>query len=180
MKHSDFYFELQLLKAREVTELCAAIDAHGGKVSFTTERDRIPSEVDAPVIMFNLNNIGPADITIKEVSIVNGCLQIKGYEEAAGGHIKEYYVGDVLPGQLEYVIDQIPETDSVKDVTVKKSIAGKLEDILNTLDGIIKSGYIPFASPSPSSTEKVVKQSIKNAKAELERALECHNDLYKN
>lgn len=179
MKHSDFYAQQQLLKAQEVMELCAAIEAHGGKVTFTTEKEGKPSYVDAPVIMFNLDNIGPADITIKEVSVVNGRLHIIGYEAAAGEDEKEYFLGDVLPGQLQYVIDQIPETDSVKDVTVKKSIAGKLEDILNTLDGIINSGYIPFSSPSPSSTEKVVKQSIKNAKAELERALEFHNSLYK-
>ena len=130
--------------------------------------------------MFNLNNIGPADITIKEVSIVNGRLRIMGYEAAVEEHIKEYYVGDVLPGQLQYVIDQIPETDSVKDVTVKKRIANKLGDMLNIINGIIHSGYIPFSSPAPSYTEKIIKDSIKNAKAELERALECHNDLYKN
>ena len=70
--------------------------------------------------------------------------------------------------------------DAFKTYTkVDDQFLEELEDILITLDGIINSGYIPFASPSPSSTEKVVKQSIKNAKAELECALEFHNSLYK-
>lgn len=47
-------------------------------------------------------------------------------------------------------------TGSVKKVLKEgqENTYGTLIDIMNKLDMIIHSGFIPFSSPSPSSTEK--------------------------
>lgn len=46
------------------------------------------------------------------------------------------------------------------------------------LRGITRSGYIPFASPSPSHTELVVRNSVLTAIAMLDKALIAHESLY--
>lgn len=180
MKHSDFYGLLQVLKEQEIAELITAVKAHGGKVTFV-------EYYDAPVIMFNLNNIGPADITVKKVYIEDGKLHITGIEKAAYEGEKEYFLGDVVPGQLQYVIDQIPPTDTVEDVSVtlsdaiaffRLSIAKRLQVALAILRGIISSGYIPFSSPNPSTSERVIKERIKTAEEMLGHALKLHNETY--
>lgn len=172
MKHSDFYERLQGLKRQEIAELIAAVEAHGGEVSFV-END------DAPVIMFNLDNIGPADITVTKVYMEKGKLHMTGIEMAACEGEKEYFLGDVVPGQLQYVIDQIPPTETVEDVSVNKlTVAKRLEVALSFLRGIISSGYIPFSSPNPSSTEQVIKERINTAEEMLSHALKLHNETY--
>ena len=45
-----------------------------------------------------------------------------------------------------------------------------LIEIMNKLDMIIHSGFIPFSSPSPSSTEKKVADSIIQANELLKQA----------
>lgn len=63
-------------------------------------------------------------------------------------------------------------TGSVKKVLKEgqENTYGTLIDIMNKLDMIIHSGFIPFSSPSPSSTEKKVADSIIQANELLKQA----------
>lgn len=70
----------------------------------------------------------------------------------------------------------VADNHKVKDA--KDSTGDKMREALSILNTIKNSGYIPFSSPSPSSTEMIVKKSINNAIASLYDALEAHNDLY--
>lgn len=47
----------------------------------------------------------------------------------------------------------------------------ELQNILQTLSNIRNSGFIPFASPSPSSTEKKLADAITDAANNIEAAL---------
>lgn len=79
------------------------------------------------------------------------------------------------------------EKEAVSDPSKeKKNIGTTLSDCIAVLEGIAKSGYIPFASPCPSSTEGTIKDSILSAISSLKVALDnhrlCygHNDTNKN
>ena len=60
----------------------------------------------------------------------------------------------------------------------RKRTGEVLESLLAAIKDIKTSGYIPFASPAPSSTEKVISESILEAEAALTRALRCHRQCY--
>lgn len=58
----------------------------------------------------------------------------------------------------------------------------KTEDLLRqasqTLEQIKHSGYIPFASPCPSSTEKLIKKHIEDAIMSIETAIIVHKSIF--
>lgn len=54
----------------------------------------------------------------------------------------------------------------------------KLSLAKGILEDITKSGYIPFASPAPSSTESKIKQRICAAGTDLEIAISLHESCY--
>ena len=61
------------------------------------------------------------------------------------------------------------------------------QDIKDTLSGAIdsltklkNSGYIPFTSPHPSSSELLIRHCIENALTELGTALALHKTIYEN
>lgn len=128
MKHTDYYSILQSLKKNEIKELVEAVKAHNGKVSFDTgEEDWL--DWDAPIIILNIDP-GPADAVITEVSIKNEHLVIKGFDkEDTETNIVKIETEDILPGQISFIIDKIPETDTVKAVTAFDDV-NKLRDEL--------------------------------------------------
>lgn len=58
------------------------------------------------------------------------------------------------------------------------TVSSRLQAAIDALELIEKSGYIPFASPSPSSTEAEIKHAILRAHSELSHALKVHNRCY--
>lgn len=58
------------------------------------------------------------------------------------------------------------------------TVSSKLQEAIDALELIEKSGYIPFASPSPSSTEAEIKHAILRAHSELAHALNVHKQCY--
>ena len=46
------------------------------------------------------------------------------------------------------------------------------------LEKLISSSFIPFASPSPSSTEKALADAVRAAKGNLDKAINLYNQLY--
>ncbi len=60
----------------------------------------------------------------------------------------------------------------------KKDIGTLLSDNLETLKGITKSGYWPYRSPAPCSTEVKIKKNIDRAIDDLSLALVCHEEMF--
>lgn len=68
--------------------------------------------------------------------------------------------------------------ESVKQILKENKTAIQLQNIIQQLTDITTSGYIPFASPAPSSTEQIVKDNILTAINCLNKALQANNELY--
>lgn len=54
----------------------------------------------------------------------------------------------------------------------------KLQMCADTLREISESGYLPFASPAPSSTEAQIKENICAAIARVESAIFWHDQMF--
>ena len=115
MKHTDFYSSLENIKTQEIQELTAAVKAHGGKVTFQYNME--PDD-NAPILIFNLE--GPVEVVVKTV-ILEGYFQVFGNDknDCYADEQEEFFIEDALPGQLSFIIDAIPETDNVNDVTIR-------------------------------------------------------------
>lgn len=70
--------------------------------------------------------------------------------------------------------------ESVKKVMMNEdsSSARQLQHVIDALEQLSNSGWIPFASPSPSSTEQVVKDNVLIAIQALKKAQAAAMSLY--
>lgn len=58
------------------------------------------------------------------------------------------------------------------------TVEEKLQQCIDTLQEIKSSGYWPFASPAPCSTEVKIKDGINKAVAGLDSALYWHQQMF--
>lgn len=68
--------------------------------------------------------------------------------------------------------------ESVNRVLKEGRTRVELSQIINQLEELTQSGYIPFSSPSPSSTEMIVKKNILQAIDCLRKAAVADDELY--
>lgn len=145
MKHTDFRSLVHDIKRKEQQELCRALEAHGGSYSWWNAEEEGFVEDEHPIIAVNVNSMfpNPTDIEIRSVSVDNGHLIFVG-EDKESGELVDFQAGDVFAGHLGYIIDLIPDSEWVDDVTtmiedfaVPVSISRKdLEDIGFDADNI--------------------------------------------
>lgn len=62
-------------------------------------------------------------------------------------------------------------------ITESSDSTSDMSQALNILKDITESGFIPFASPAPSSTELIVKKNIEKAISSIEIAIEACRSL---
>ena len=116
MRHTDFYRKYRELEALERKELKKAVLAHGGEFRFRTEDGDDIEGVQMPIVMAGDSHWeSNCDCYITRVAVVDGFLEIYGYDKEYG--YKEIRLDDIEFGHLNYIIDEIPETDAVHDVT---------------------------------------------------------------
>lgn len=123
MKHTDFYPILKAIKLHERQELIAAVIAHGGMIEFAPLDENgnyDDANSDCPIVMAAAKYDEQAmDYNIVKVTVerVNGhdWLTIYGIEKEYG---RDPQIVDVCAGHIDYIIDCIPDTKSVKDVTI--------------------------------------------------------------
>lgn len=58
------------------------------------------------------------------------------------------------------------------------TVEEKLQQCIDTLTEIKESGYWPFASPAPCSTEVNIKNCINSSIANLQGALAWHHEMF--
>ncbi len=124
MKHTDFFKKYQQLDEQVRAELSAAIKAHGGEYIFIhtedEDEDSISTEkTSAPVICASTKWLGGfEDFYVTSLSFdKNNQLRIYGFPTE--GYVdEEQELTEIAHGHLEYIIDLIPETDEVQDVTI--------------------------------------------------------------
>ena len=122
MKHTDFYSLYKKLDAQAEEELMTAIKAHGSEYVFihTDNDDHISEEKnDAPIISASTKWMESyEDFYISRVVVEDGdYLVVYGFPKE-GWADDEQELTSIAHGQLEYIIDLIPETDEVYDVTI--------------------------------------------------------------
>ena len=118
MKHTDFYALVRDIKRKEQQELRQALEAHGGSYSWWNSNTG-DWENEYPIVAVNVDNMcpEPMDIIIRSVFIVDGvfCFDAENKEY---GHDVEVRASDFFPGHLSFIIDYIPATEDVDDVTI--------------------------------------------------------------
>ncbi len=116
MKHTDFYSLYREIQKREYAELAEAVKAHGGAFSLIDELD----EDELPAVSAcQISDDEYHDYIITKVEVDEYHVRIWGLPK--NGWLEEAEVLDSIAyGHLEYIIDAIPETEEVQDVTIKK------------------------------------------------------------
>lgn len=121
MKHSDFYKERQEMRHRIYKELIAALEAHGG--SYTWGEENEEEEIDVDTDECPIVDVVPRcwqDVTavyIAKATYREGHLEFVAY---AKDYMDEVNIDleDITTDSLEYIIEYIPETDTVFDVSI--------------------------------------------------------------
>lgn len=118
MKHTDFYNIIQDIKHKEQQELKKALEAHGGSYSWWDEDKEGFIDGEYPIIAANICGClpGPIDLEVMKVYVENNYLTIIGQNKETGETI-EIDPYDAFAGHISYVIELIPATESVDDVT---------------------------------------------------------------
>ena len=141
MKHTDFYSKYKELEAQEREELTKAVLAHGGEFRFLTEDGEDIEGISAPVIIAGGKHWeSNCDCIVSRVTVEYGFPEIYGYD--CNYKDEEVYLSSIEFGHLGYIIDAIPETDDVHDVSTEPSIY--VVPVANLCrEGIKESGYNP-------------------------------------
>ena len=115
MKHTDFHSIIRKIKEQERKELINAVIAHGGFYNWEDEEEK-------PVITANVKYWeSPIDVCITHVYIIDGSLRIYGEDKEFGTPV-EIDSYDAFAGHISYIIDMIPETESIKEVSSESGI----------------------------------------------------------
>ncbi len=121
MKCTDFWEKEKELKRTALLELAEAVKAHGGRYAWCDEDGDIPDGVETPCVCVFMD-YGPTDINIKEVVHDEKGWWFSG--ETCDEYSSEvsfdepYDIVNVY--QIQTITQKIPETDEVKDVTVRQ------------------------------------------------------------
>lgn len=144
MRHSDFYKKYRELEALEREELKKAVLAHGGEFRFQTKDGEEIEGVSAPIVMAGDSHWDSnCDCVITRVAVVDGYLEIYGYDKEYGS--EEMWLDDVEFGHLSYIIDEIPETEDMKDVSTAPPVY-EVSVVSLCREDISDAGYDPEIS----------------------------------
>lgn len=120
MKHTDLYNEYRKLDRIETAELILAVQAHGNEYIFIHFDDGnydVEECYNAPIICASSRwTDAYEDFYISRVKVDKGFYTLYGWPTES--YADEIEIDSVAHGQLGYIIDYIPETDDVKEVSV--------------------------------------------------------------
>ncbi len=123
MKHTDYYKQAREIKEKSIRELAAALKAHGGSYTWKNpdadnDDDEIEESDNIPCIGFNLDS-GPVDVIVYQASVnEDGGVTIVGRYNDDSGDIAEFDPYDAFVAHLDFLMDEIPETEEVSDVSL--------------------------------------------------------------
>ena len=121
MKCTDAWSIAKMLRDHMEKELKAALAARGGKFSWYSEEDEEYAE-NVPTVMCNNRYAGPVDVKVRSVYIdSHGYVMI---EAATNDYNDEITIefDDIVASHIQYIIESIPVTDAVTDVSIPFSI----------------------------------------------------------
>lgn len=160
MKSTNYQEIANGIKRAEQKELAAALKAHGGKFEFN-------EDIQRPVVEFYNELNGPKSGIVSAVRLEDKVILMTVTDTESETY--EIDADDVYPGCLSVVTEFLPEPQE-KGLSVGERLNRAL-DLLRPIPG---SGYIPFSSPAPSSTERAIKTNLENAIRSLEKTIAFH------
>lgn len=121
MKHLDLWHAYKELDNLEAEQLKAAVKAHGGEYVFRdVEKDyeELGEEIpEMPCIMAAWKHCDCyEDYYITRVTVEDDELTLYGYPKD-GWSADEHWIDSIAHGSYGWIIDMIPETENVKDVS---------------------------------------------------------------
>lgn len=120
MKHTELYNEYKKLDKLERQELIAAVKAHGGEYVFIDEdNEDWYDDEDVPIVRacFSYSD-GQTYYYVSRVAVDDkGYLAIYGFNREYGYLSDERELHDIEAGHIGAIIDCIPATETVKDVS---------------------------------------------------------------
>lgn len=118
MKHSDFQSLFDKISTLAYQELMRAVKAHGGVYEWNIGADN-----NFPIIAINPDTTEPEpqDVIINKVAIVDGELIVYGVDKKLGGPV-DFEFRDIFIEHISVIIDEIPETNEISDVSIPQSI----------------------------------------------------------
>lgn len=117
MKCTNAWEVSRMLRHHMKKELKAALVAHGGEFSWYSEEDEEYAE-NVPTVMCNNRYAGPVDVKVRSVYIdSHGYVMI---EAATNDYNDEITIefDDIVASHIQYIIESIPVTDAVSDVSI--------------------------------------------------------------
>ena len=121
MKCTDAWEITRMLHNHMEKELKAALDAHGGEFSWYSEEDEEYAE-DAPVVICNNRYAGPVDVKVRSAYVSSyGSVFIEAATVDCDEDITIEF-DDIVVSNIQYIIESIPATDAVSDVSIPFSI----------------------------------------------------------
>lgn len=125
MKCNDFYKSLQLIKLQAISELKAAIEAHGGKYYWCQKSEDKDEDTEdgCPIIAANPNSSdpNPFDIVVRGVEVINGYVVLDA-EDKEWGEGVNIDINDVFVEHITFITEAIPKTEIVKSVNEDLSV----------------------------------------------------------
>lgn len=119
MKHTDYYRQAREIKSKSIQELATALKAHGGTYTWRDpEGEDDGDKDDLPCIGFNLDS-GPVDVIVYQASVDDdGYVTITGRYNDDSGDIDEFDPEDAFVAHIDFLLDMIPETEDIHDVSL--------------------------------------------------------------
>lgn len=118
MGHSDFYEMYNTIRKQEVKELQLALDAHGGSFIWIDDEHDREQLYSPPCIAVNVD-CGPMDIIVHKAWFDDSGIQLLVSDKEWGDKI-DIELKDIVPGHLAYLIEYMPITTKVNDVSIKQ------------------------------------------------------------
>lgn len=129
MKCTDFYKKHRELDAIARQELIAAVEAHGGEYVFLNSDEdakdwQEKAYYEAPVVMGSYRHAASySDYYVSRLKVEDGRLAIYGFLSEYEDPSYEDEIETVATGQLQWIIEAIPETEAVRSVEQSKNNA---------------------------------------------------------
>ena len=117
MKCTDAWSIAKRLHIHMEKELKAALDAHGGEFSWYSEEDEEYAD-NAPIVICNNRYAGPVDVKVRSAYVSSyGSVFIEAATVDCDDDITIEF-DDIVVSNIQYIIESIPVTDAVSDVSI--------------------------------------------------------------
>lgn len=148
MKHTELYNEYKKLDELGRQELIAAVKAHGGEYVFIDENDEDwYDNDDVPIVCARFSYFdGMSDYYVSRVTVDDkGYLSIYGFEKEYDSPSDERELYQIEAGHIGTIIDCIPATETVKDVS--SSVFAPQPILVFSREDVENVGYNPDMTP---------------------------------